>query len=342
MKPKHDLKTAHAEEVAALNAKHAKDLAELEQKAKIEAALPDVGYPVYMVHLFDKSEPHVAYQVRELADVLKIVDAYDPRMVAYEDAKASGCRVLMPAALMKPEYRNTRVQGKWLAPILRFHAFAECGSSADFEFWARVGGRLFRISISNQFQYGAGAFGFWASCNRRELFGKSVVEPGSWRAPKIDADDVVKWASGSSDSAQWSIRWKTLERFREVIGKHVAARAKAAQEARERATADYQCRRKPAEIEAHCRLVLDTLNSPEVARELLKPLDGWTLDHVRRVGYAAISKAVNKAAPAVLKVGIHDFLNTLYFLSADTDDYEQAPDYRDDVRAIYKTIARFD
>jgi hypothetical protein len=66
-----------------------------------------------------------------------------------------------------------------------------------------------------------------------------------------------------------------------------------------------------------------------------------SLETVRAVGYDAISEAIKKHRPASLKVGTHDVLNSLYFLSRETDgEKEHAHDHRDTLREAWR--ARYD
>lgn len=346
MPTRDEIKKRQAEERAALNAAHAEKLAEMERRGRLEAQLPE-GLPAPdFVHFFGKQRgaPWVVYKVKDLAAALDILNTYAPVLVPYKSAKADGCRVLQPVEEMTANYRKAaQGEDEWAAPILRYDA-GEGFQSAKLEFWTRTNrrGQLLRIGIEQEYSTGGGQFGFHASCHWDERAGKP--KPGSWRAPAVPvADEVTSWASGSPYSASWSLRWRTLARFREVFGEIVAKRAAQAKENRERTRQEYQARRKPEEIAERCRFVLDTLNRPTVKALLLVPRErvhGWTLSKLREVGYTAIQKAAQRAAPEVFERGLHDFANTVYFLSKDTDGYDHAEDYRDDLRAVFETMTK--
>lgn len=91
------------------------------------------------------------------------------------------------------------------------------------------------------------------------------------------------------------------------------------------------------EVNPHTHLVG---TSPDEARrlveQLFKVLDAskgpWTLDTIRQTGYNNLQHDLRTHAPETLKIGIHEVLNTLYFLCPETDDEEHAVDHRDTLR----------
>lgn len=62
----------------------------------------------------------------------------------------------------------------------------------------------------------------------------------------------------------------------------------------------------------------------------------WDRSQVNHYGYKIISQWLREDCPDDLKVGINDVLNTLYFVSSDTDgDSESAKDHRDTIREAF-------
>lgn len=335
---KEAIKARQMEERRALNAAHAEKLAELERRGALEATLPDqLPAPDY-VHFFGKrgGAPWITYKVKDLAAALVVLDAYAAGIVPYRSSRAGGCRTLQPVAEMSPAYKlAAKDEADWFGPMLRYDV-GEGFTSAKLEFWTKTKrGELLKIAIEPQ---GArDTFGFYATCR---MTNEGHIKPGSWRAPEVPAcDEVTTWASGSPTSAAWALRWRTLAGFREVIGAIVAKRAEQAEASRVRELERYKAERKPAEIAARCRFVLEVLNRPAVANMVNAPRRGWNLEAVRAVGYSTIAAAVAKVAPEVLRVGLHDFVNTVYFLSKDTDEYDHATHYRNDLRETFAAVA---
>jgi hypothetical protein len=60
----------------------------------------------------------------------------------------------------------------------------------------------------------------------------------------------------------------------------------------------------------------------------------WTYPIIRLFGYRPLERALRRVPEAaeMLEVGIHEVLNTLYFLRPETDDEKHAVDHRDTLR----------
>lgn len=58
----------------------------------------------------------------------------------------------------------------------------------------------------------------------------------------------------------------------------------------------------------------------------------WTLSTVRRIGYSALYRELQTHAPEMLKLGIQEVSNTLYFLCSEADGYESAAEHRETLR----------
>ena len=102
------------------------------------------------------------------------------------------------------------------------------------------------------------------------------------------------------------------------------------------------------EVNPHTRLVG---TSPAKAEQLVKQLfnaldltmtrgafirleDRWTYPKVRDAGYKDLEARLraDERAAETLKVGLHEVLNTLYFLCPESDDEKHAVDHRDTLR----------
>lgn len=64
-----------------------------------------------------------------------------------------------------------------------------------------------------------------------------------------------------------------------------------------------------------------------------------TYERVRAIGYKKLESELRQHAPKMLTVGIHDVVNSLYFLCKDTDSETHAADHRDTLREAFQGIA---
>lgn len=323
-----------------LKAKYEADLAELEQREAVLAILPAIdGIPVNHIHFAAKAEPWITHECAELSDALRVVGAFT--LIPFDDVRGAS-RYVGPDAKARAEKdrEKTIMHEGVTAPYLRLscnvgeHSYR----SRELTFWAKVGDRTARITVQEGVR-GAWPYQWSIRATTREIAGH--VTSAEFFPPDQKAlgyDWSIKWGTGSKFSAEYTIGWQTLESFLTIAQAAAAEIMRQRAESRERAKADYLARRKPAEIEGRCRLVLDTLRRPDISTAL--NCTAWDLEAVRRVGYAEIQKAAGAHAPEVLKTGLHDFLNGVYYLSKDTDDYDSRVDYRDDLRETFDRMAK--
>jgi hypothetical protein len=96
---------------------------------------------------------------------------------------------------------------------------------------------------------------------------------------------------------------------------------------------------KAKELVALLRKGLDLIPSVRDEHGVLLHEEGgaWTTERVRTLGYRTIENLLRTwCPPELFKVGIHDLVNTLYFLCPETDAETHAKDHRDTLREAFE------
>lgn len=90
----------------------------------------------------------------------------------------------------------------------------------------------------------------------------------------------------------------------------------------------------PAEAKGKVALLREALGKITAERDAQK----WNRDDINRFGYNKISAWLREDCPEMLERGIHDVLNTLYFVSRDTDNEAHAVAHRDTIREAFDGV----
>lgn len=317
--------------------------AQLEAEHALVATLPAIdGIAPSYVHMGRNHDPIVNYKVESLADARHIVCAYT--LVPYDDVRAGGTRYIGPDAKTKPRAGETVdvLHSNVTAPYLDLSTIVgEYGSdTTKLVFWAKVGDRTIQVTCGPDYGRSRGDWPWrWRMrVSTQEVAG--VIVSATFTTPDTKAlphDWSVKYGTGSNKSGHIIVGWNTLERFLDLCDITVAELAQERKQSDERARQYYLThQRKPAEVVAHCRLVLDTLNRADIKTAL--GVETWTLDSLRAIDYKKITKIVGELAPDVMSAGLHDFSNTVYYLGTGSDDYDSHVPYREDVRETFRKL----
>jgi len=193
-----------------LREKQAKELADLERCEILRAKLPSDATRL-MVH---SGKVHVYYKAKSLAEALTILRAFEP----YPFVQLKGTFLHhKPLDWIKESYQeNATSLIDCRGAMLTVDGGKGYGPTAKFKQWTTIDGEVIELEVSLEALPQT-----FRVTTEEERDGRGRLIAIHHRAPKITADlPMVKWASGSKDSYQFSWVWCERETFDLEMTRH--------------------------------------------------------------------------------------------------------------------------